>query len=277
MPSPADIFRQAASLHLRDERREGSTVRLGSANRLLIAGDLHGHAGNLAGLLKRHATVGGILVLQEVIHAPVDPASGVDRSVEAMLSAAQAKIDDPDGIVHLLGNHNVAQVTGSEITKAGRGTLADFAAGVAHCFPDDPGDLLDAIDYFCRSLPLAARNETGLFLAHSLPSPHRMDKAGLDILSRLPTANDFRRPGAVYEWTWGRKHTAQQLDDLANQLDARFFVLGHQHIQTGWEPLPARGIILNSDTPLGCMVDLPAKTLPDNTTIEQYIKPIPHA
>lgn len=274
MVHPAeDIFRHAAELHRTDPRREGNVVHLPPEKRLLVAGDLHGHRRNLARLLGEQSANGGILILQEIIHGPVDPASNTDRSVEVMLRAARATVNAPDTLVHLMGNHNVAQITGNEIAKSGRGILADFTAGVAHCFPDHTEAILSAVEEFCRSLPLAARTDSGVFLAHSLPAPKRMDRAGTDILHRENRSDDYRRGGAVYEWTWGRNQTPELLDQLAEQLNVEFFLLGHRHIETGWEPVPQRGAVLNTDSQGGCVIDLPPRTVPDLSTVEQFIRP----
>lgn len=253
----ADIFRQAAELNHRDPRREGNTVTIPAGRELLVAGDIHGQRMILNKIIKHAALMDHderILVLQELIHGPIDTATGQDRSVELVMRSARLKIARPQQVVFLLANHDLAQATGKEITKAGRGACKDFVAGVRAAFEDDADEILEAINEFFLSQPLAIRCANGTLICHSLPAPNRMAAAGVEILARPSRQDDVLRGGPVYEWTWGRRHTEQQVDDLAAELGVEFFVLGHQPSQIGWELATPRALILASDHNNGCVL-----------------------
>jgi hypothetical protein len=258
--SPADIFRQAAEDNRNDPRREGNVVHAGRPQRTIISGDIHGSRKNLAKVLQHAAAQPrALLCLQEIIHGPDDPRSGHDRSVEVMLRAARAKINDPANVLFLLGNHAVAQITGNEITKEGRGSCKAFDQGLRYCFGEQAPDVYAAVLGFCRSMPLAIRFDNGLFATHTLPTPQRMEIADTDILDRpWRDMDELRRGGAVYEWTWGRDHTAAQIEGLADTLGVETFVLGHKHIDSGCEEMPARGIYLMSDDEHGKVLEFTA-------------------
>ncbi len=258
MSSPvADIFRQAAELNHRDSRREGNTVTIPVGRELLVAGDLHGQRMILNKIIKHAALMDHdkrILVLQELVHGPIDTVTGQDRSVELVMRAARLKVARPEQVLFLLGNHDLAQATGKEITKAGRGACKEFVAGVRAAFEDDADEILEAISEFFLSQPLAIRCANGTLVCHSLPAPNRMAAAGVEILTRPSRQDDLLRGGPVYEWTWGRRHTEQQVDDLAAELGVEFFVLGHQPSQIGWELVTPRALILASDHNNGCVL-----------------------
>ncbi len=258
MPSPvADIFRQAAELNRQDPRREGNTIVVPAGHQLLVAGDIHGQRMILNKIIA-HAALAEhnerILVLQELTHGPIDSATGQDRSIELAMRAARLKIARPQQMVLLLGNHDLAQATGKEITKGGRGACKDFVAGVRAAFEDDADEILEAIGEFFLSQPLVVRCANSTLVCHSLPSPNRMEAAGVEILTRESRQEDLFRGGPVYEWTWGRRHNESQVDELAEKLGVEFFVMGHQPSDIGWQLVTPRALIVASDHSNGCVL-----------------------
>jgi hypothetical protein len=273
----AEIFRQAADINRQDPRRKGNLVQLDSQAEIIIAGDLHGHRGNLAKVLDyadlpHHPD--RILVLQEIIHGPLDERTGMDRSVEQLMRAARVRLSCPN-LLFLLGNHDLAQVTGNEITKEGCGVCKEFSKALADAFGRDAGEVGLALTEFLLSSPLAIRLGQGLLVTHSLPSPQRMELAGLDILTAQGyTDRDMRRGGGAYEWTWGRNQTPGQLEDLAAKLGTQFFVLGHRHSGEGFELIPDRAISLTCDSDRGCILHLPPDATVTLENVRQYLKPV---
>ena len=278
MPNPAaDIFRQAAELNRCDARREGNVVRLAGGCDVLVAGDIHGHRDALAriiGYAALDAAAHRRLVLQEILHGPPQQPSGQDRSVELLLRAARLKLAQPQQVLFVLGNHDVAQLAGSEISKAGRGACKAFQAGVAYAFGQSSDEVMAAIREFLASLPLAVRCPAGTFITHSLPSPARMIQVGTDVLRRPYRNDDLRRGGAVYDWTWGRGHTDEQLDALAELLGVQFFVLGHRHLEAGFQITARRAVTITSDHDRGCIAQFSCDQPLDAETIPACIKPL---
>ena len=260
MSTAADIIRQAARLNLKDARRRGSAVHLEERCELVVAGDIHGHRRNLARIITYSALAGKPrrhLVLQELIHGPADPVTGHDRSAELLLRAARLKCAQQGQVLFVIGNHDVAQAAGSEIIKNGQSSCKAFADGIRYSFGEkDAPEILDAVVEFIMSMPLAVTCGNGVLVAHSLPSPKRIGPAGAkEILHRPFGADDLKRGGDVYEWTWGRDHTAEQLDAMASELGVDFFVLGHQHRDGGLEVLGRRAVALTSDHAQGRIIE----------------------
>ncbi len=264
MPNPvADILRQAAQLNRQGPQRQGNTVHVPPGRELLVAGDIHGRRDILNRIIA-HAALGShgqrVLVLQELIHGPLDPATGQDRSVELVMRAARLKVAYPEQVLLLLGNHDLAQATGKEITKGGMDACRDFTAGVQAAFPDSAAEVIEAMSEFFLSQPLAARCASGTMACHSLPSPNRMETAGVKILTQPWREDDLLRGGCVYEWTWGRNYTDEQVETLADELKVEFFVLGHQPSDMGWQLATPRAMIVASDHNNGCILQFDADT-----------------
>ncbi len=257
MSSPvAETFRQAAKLNAEDPRRNGNVVRLESGCEVVLTGDIHGNRIGLARTID-YADLSQTqrrLILQEIIHGPLDERTGQDRSVELLLRAARLTITHPQQVLFILGNHDVAEITGNEILKDGRGYCKSFDAGARFAFGDDAAEILPAVREFLLSMPLAVCCPNGVFIAHSLPAPGRLEAAPTEILDRPYTDADLRRGGAVYEWTWGRGQTDEQVDALAGRLGVEFFLLGHRHTATGCEKIARRAATIASDHAHGCIV-----------------------
>jgi len=268
----AHIFHQAAALNLNDRRRRGNLIHVESECELIATGDIHGNRFMLGKILK-FAELPSFpnrrLVLQEIIHGPPDRDTGQDRSVELLLRAARLKVSHPEQVLFVLGNHDIAQITGKEITKNGMGVCEAFSSNVRSQFEDDADEVMAAVKEFLLSMALAVRSPGGTMLAHSLPTPGRMDTAGIDILHRPYRLEDLQRGGAVYEWTWGRGQSNEQLEELCKRLEVEFFVLGHRHLEVGYEIIGHRAVSLASNHPQGCVLifssdeTLTAELIPD--------------
>lgn len=260
----AELFQEVAHLHREYPTRQGNVICVPEGLEVVLVGDIHGNRRNLAKVismadLPNHPQ--RLLVLQELIHGPADPTTGHDRSVEVMMRAARLMRQHPQQVLLLMGNHDVAQLTGNEIAKHGYGVCEAFRAGVAAAFKDSAQEVLDAVDEMTTSLPLAGRCPGGVFFSHSLPDPRRMDLAGLEILQRPYRDEDFSRGGPVYEWTWGRGQTDEQTDQLAEELGVAFFALGHKPVEAGWERITSRAIALAADHSRGCLLQFQAGEL----------------
>jgi len=250
----SDIFRQAAEQIHEDPRRRGNTVWLDGDHELVVCGDLHGQR-NLLGRVIHHAGLGTrperILLLQELLHGPLDAATGKDRSIEVLMRAARLRLAHPDQVLLVLSNHDVAQITDREVSKEGRTLCRQFATDTISAFAEGGEEVLAASLTFLCSLPLAVRTEAGTFIAHSVPSPRQMSPAILGVLDRPTQDDDLRPGGAVYEWTWGRRQTAAQFEELAEQLNATFFLLSHRHLDSAYEIICPRAAAITSEETSG--------------------------
>jgi len=273
----AQTFLDAAGLLERDELRDGNCLNFTAEDEIVYVGDIHGHRQNLAKVIARSDLAGHPrrrLVLQEVIHGGPTDAEGADRSVEVLLRAARLKVTSPQRVFFLMGNHDLAQLTGNEITKDGRGVCQAFEAGLEHSFGPAAGQVRSAVYAMLEAMPLAGRCPNGMFLSHSLPSPARMGLIDWEILRRPYRPDDLRRGGSVYEWVWGRQHTPEQLAELAERLGATQFLLGHQPVETGWRIEHERLVLLASDHGHGAVMVFDAGQAVANDRLGDLIRPI---
>ncbi len=272
----ANTFASAAELVAEDDNRQGNCLVFRPGEKIIYVGDIHGHRRNLAKVIA-HAALGAHparrLVLQELIHGGQPDQAGADRSVEVLLRAARLKISYPKQVFFLMANHDIAQITGQEITKEGRGECESFDAGLDNSFGPDAAEVRSGVHKLLGSLPLAARCENGVFMAHSLPGSNRMDLIDFDILNRPYVDEDFQRGGTLYEWTWGRGHSAEQLAELAERLEVSRFLLGHQPCKTGYQVQHDTSIILDSHHSHGVIMEFDAG-LPLNENLDEHIRPI---
>lgn len=246
----ADIFRQAAQLNYEDPLRRGSLLEFPNYGQLVMTGDLHGHRRNLERLQRycdleragaRH------VVLHEIIHVDVETNGGRDDSHLVLLEAARWKVEFPDQVHFLQSNHELAQLGRQEITKNGRVVTVDFATDVERTYGAGAGPVLEGIDDYLRSLPLAGRTANRVLISHSLPTPHSLPMFDPQVVHRLPTAEDLDAHGSAYLLVWGRYQTEHELAALAQVYDVDFFICGHQPQESGYEVLHDRMIILASD------------------------------
>lgn len=270
----AETLRQAAQLNADDDRRRGNVVHLEDGSDVIATGDIHGNRSALKSIIS-FAAIGPEsptrLILQEIIHGPVDPRTGHDRSIEVLLRAARLKIAYPRQVVFLMGNHDVAEITGSEVTRAGQPSCRIFTAGVRFAFDDSADEIIDALGAFLFSLPLAVRCSNKVLISHSLPTPARLTEQCFDVLDRPYCLDDMRRGGGVYEWTWGRGQTEEMVADLARKMDIEFFILGHVHSPDGYVRVCPRVITLACDHGHGCIMRFPTDQPLDDASAEAAI------
>jgi len=251
VPDVIDTFRRAAELNLSDPIRVGSLLRPPDYVQIVMTGDLHGHRRNFEKLNKYcrlESTPNRHVILHELIHEQPQHYGAADRSFELLLDAACWKASFPEQIHFLQSNHELAQLQNHEITKGGRMVTDDFERGVAELLetPRIEG-VLDAMDAFIASYPIAARSNNGIFFAHSLPNVSHMNEFDASCVHQPADQLDLSEGGMIYQMVWGRRHTPALLDRLAQAFDVKFFLLGHQPQEFGHDVRFDRVIILASD------------------------------
>ena len=134
----------------------------------------------------------------------------------------------------LLANHDLAQIQGEGIMKAGTSVCEAFTAGVKRDF-DDRGDAVSiAIGEFLLSLPLAVRAPNGSFSATaSQPTARSRITISRSLSGRSP-AGLPPPDGPVYQLIWGRNMQPRHAADFASKVNANILVTGHQPQDTGY-------------------------------------------
>ncbi len=265
-----DVYRRAAQENRSDPLLRGSTLHFPNYGQVVMTGDLHGHRRNFDKLVKfcvLGRSAGRHVILHELVHEELVGLDDVDLSHVLLYEAAHWKSAFPEQVHFLQSNHDLAQLTGQEITKNGRFLLRCFEEGVAQTFGrNSMGRVLQAIREFIASFPIAACTHTGIFMSHSLPSPFDWYDFDCSVFHRDVTEEDLLETGAVYNLVWGRGQTPQQLEDLAEKLNAEIFIVGHQPQETGYAVVEDRVLILASDHNHGVFlpIDLNKKyTMPE--------------
>jgi len=270
----AEVINKAAEFNRNDLLLRGSELIFPNYGQLVMTGDLHGHTRNFE-RLQRYCDLEHFaarhVIIHEIIHEEVESFDGLDESFWVLIKAAQWKCDFPDQVHFLQSNHELAQLTGHEITKNGRIVTAAFDESIREAFGDEAENVIQAIHNYIRSLPLTGRTDNRVFLSHSLPSPQMYPSFDESVLTRIPTADDLQERGSVHSLVWGRYHSHDVLKELREILDTDIFICGHQPQETGYEVVHNQMIILASDHNHGVFLPF---DLSKPTTIESLVKHI---
>ena len=261
--SAIEAFGMASEENQVDRFRVMQTVHLPPDAEVWMTGDLHDNRRNLDKLLKaadlsnhpdRH------LILHELIHGEHYDAAGAEDSWVTLHRAAELKCDFPDQVHFLLANHDLAQIHGEGISKAGVSVCEAFTAGLRRDFGQTPYHRVSvALTEFLLSLPLAVRTPGGLFFCHSLPTTDQMAKFDFTVFDRPLNGEDYkRRTGPVYQLIWGRNVSPAAVDTFLEQVGAQVVVTGHQPQDMGYDLNGDRHLIIASEHNQG--VFLPVQT-----------------
>jgi len=272
MPFDADqvleTFQTAAEENQLSTLRQHQVVQLPAEGEVWMTGDIHDHRTNFRKLLaaadlgnnpQRH------LVLHELIHGDHFDAKGAEGSWETLYRAAELKCDFPGQVHFLLANHDLAQIHGEGIMKAGLSVCEAFTAGIKRDFGAAGTNMNVTITEFLLSFPLAIRTPGGLFFSHSLPTDSQMGTFDFDVFDRPLTGPDYRRrTGPVYQLIWGRGVTPAGVDVFAERMNAKLIVTGHQPQDNGYLVNGEKHLIIASDHNQG--VYLPVELSGEYTT-----------
>ncbi|MHC4080614.1 MAG: metallophosphoesterase [Planctomycetota bacterium] len=261
----SDLFDQAAAALRASPLRSGSAVRLPAQGRLLATGDLHDnreHLRKIVHLAGLEVSPDHHVVLHEIVHSEV-LVNGLDLSHRMLARVAELVVDHPRQVHVLLGNHELAQMTGQRVSKGAGDNVELFNEGLAFVFGDDGQTVAEAINGFIAAMPLAVVSESGLLCAHSLPGPRMIDRFDPEVLARELAAGDYdSQTGSAYLMVWGRGFGERELDALAERWGVELFVLGHEHVANGLAVRGTKLLILNSDHEFGTVVPIDLSRVP---------------
>ena len=246
-----EVFGTATDENGIDPFREQQVINLPAEGEVFIAGDIHDNRRNFDKLLavadipnhpERH------LILQELIHGDHIDAEGAEGSWEILYRAALLKCDYPKQVHFLLANHDLAQIHGEGIMKAGMSVCEAFNRGIKRDFAADRYKVQIAITEFLLSFPLAIRCPNGLFFCHSLPTDDQVETFDYTVFNRPLTGEDYkRRTGPVYQLVWGRHTSPAAAEKFAQNLSTQIFVTGHQPQETGHRVNGEHNLIIASE------------------------------
>jgi predicted phosphodiesterase len=270
-----DLLNSGVEANNADRFRRGNLIYLPFDVQLIATGDIHGHQRNferivafadLANNPDRH------IILQEIIHGGPEDAEGGCLSYKLLFDVVHYKLNFPDRVHIIMGNHDIAYINNSKIMKDGKEMNRSMRLALEREFQEAGTDIKLAIRQFLFSQPLAVRCENRIWLSHSLPGDHFVDKFDRQILDRQLKTNDCEKPGSAYLLTWGRNISQQTLDKMARLFDVDIFILGHQPQQEGWRQAGRNLIIIASDHNHGCLLSIDlAKSYTVETLIDSIV------
>jgi hypothetical protein len=257
------LFREAAAANLATPNRRGNVIEIGPeiADDVMLTGDLHGHRRNL-NLIRRIADLGSLprrhLMLQEVCHGgPTYPQTGGCMSHVTVEDIARLKVQYPDRVHFLLGNHELAELTDYPIQKNKQMLNLLFRMGLEQMYGDESDRVRDALMEFLRTSPLAVRIAYGVFVCHSIPEG--VDVHGFDrtIFDRPLDPLEFYERSDIFQMVWGRDHRPENARAFAELMGAQVLINGHEPCPEGYAAPNAHQVILDCCSDTACYVILP--------------------
>ncbi len=244
-----------------DRYRTGQIVHLPPDHEVWMTGDIHDHRTNFRKLLaaaKLDENPNRHLILHELIHGEHFGPDGAEDSWRMLLEAAELKCDFPDQVHFLFANHDLAQIHGEGIMKAGLSVCEAFNKGIKRDFPNESMGVQLAITEFLLSLPLAIQCPNGLWFSHSLPTDEQIPTFDYSVFTRTPlTSEDYKkRVSPVYQLIWGRKYTEAGIAMFAEKVNAKLLVTGHQPQEAGHLSIGEQLLIIDSSHNQGVFLPL---------------------
>lgn len=259
MPQQAiELCRQAADRNVSEPLRQGNVIVLPDEARVVLTGDLHGNRRNFERIVaycdleNRPNTH---VFLQEIIHGGPSDELGGCLSYQLLLEALEFQLRYPDQVHVLLGNHDTACITDSDVSKGGLEMNSCMQMAMQRRYDVRFDEVYESFKYLLRSLPLAARTPNRVWMSHSLPADRFLDVFDETIFTRRLEYEDYCRPHSVYYLTWGRRQSAEGVARMGRRLDVDLFVLGHQNQEMGWGRPNEQTLIIASDHAHGCLLD----------------------
>ncbi|MHC4395788.1 MAG: metallophosphoesterase [Planctomycetota bacterium] len=254
-----DLLNKGAQTNSADSFRRGNVIHLPVDCSLIITGDIHGHRRNFERIVdfadlpnnpERH------IVLQEIIHGGPEDSQGNCVSYKLLFDIIRYKLNFPDRVHIIMGNHDTAFITDSRVMKNGKEMNRSMSLALEREFKQACTGVKLALRKFILSQPLAVRCDNRIWLSHSLPANRYIDKFDKNVLERKLKIDDCKRPGSAYLLTWGRNHSQSLLDEMAKLFDVDIFILGHQAQLQGWSQAGENLIIIASDHNHGCLLSI---------------------
>jgi hypothetical protein len=254
-----DLLNNGTKANKADIYRSGNLISLPPEGSLVVTGDVHGHRRNFEKILaysdlennpNRH------LILQEIIHGGPEDEQGGCISYKTLFEAIRYKVKFPNRVHFIMGNHDTAFITDSEVMKDGKEMNRSLCAALRREFHEDSTTIELGICEFLLSQPLAVKCSNRIFISHSLPNTYSVDQFDPAILEKELDIEDLIKSGSAYLLTWGRKHSKALLEKMGEFFNADIFILGHQPQPNGWARPEDNLIIFTCDHNHGCLMEI---------------------
>lgn len=271
------LYLKGAQANQSDPCRCGNLIVLPDKGRVIVAGDLHGHRRHFEKIvdyadLENHPETH--VIFQEIIHGGPEDDYGGCLSYRLLQDAIRYKLLYPRQVHILLGNHDTAVINQGTVMKNGRELNLAMQDAMKREYQEYFGQVHQAMVHYLLSQPLAVKTPNQIWISHSLPADPYVDSFDVSIFERPYTAEDTRRPNAVYLLTWGRHHSPEALERLARRLEVELFVLGHQPQDEGWGLAGDNTLILASEHSHGCLLTFELERLYNIEMLSEGVVPL---
>jgi hypothetical protein len=266
MPAPDRILnslRKAIEMVKATAGRRGHFVDLQSCHDVLVVGDLHGHVPNFQAIWKLADLVnhpGRHLVVQELIHGKFYSANGGEKSHQLVDLFAAMKVQFPDRVHYLPGNHEMGQWTGRKILKGDADLNEQFRLGVLAAYGEKamPEIYRGYLELF-QVCPLGLRTPNQVFISHTLPPGRQLPLFTLKQLeAETFEPKDLEPGGTVYGILWGRDTSEETATEFLRKVECDWLVTGHIPADAGYSLPNTKQITLDCSNVPGGYVLFPA-------------------
>lgn len=260
-----------------DVYRRGNVIELSEPGRVVMSGDLHGNQLNFHRLVKvaqLEKNPHNHLILHELVHCPEHPEPDQCHSYELVVLAAQLKIQFPNQVHILLGNHDMSQITRDEVVKAGKPMVRSFLNAIHTAYPTHANHIIQAIDTFILALPLAARTTNKIWMSHSLPSLKSQEAFNDQIFCKTLIPDDMHYNPSLHALTWDRVHNDLCIRQLQKRWNVNTFVIGHKPQPEGKSCPMENLIILASEHNHGCYLPFELQKTYQSQELFDAVRPL---
>jgi hypothetical protein len=256
------MFREATAANIATPGRVGNVIEISprSGDEVMLTGDLHGHRRNF-NLIRRTAALEAHLrrhlVMQEVCHGgPTYPGNGGCMSHAILEDIARMKIQYPDRVHFLLGNHELAELTDYPIQKNRQMLNVLFRLGLEQMYGEESERVREVLLEFLGTCPLAVRIAGGVFVCHSIPEGIDARPFDRTIFSRPLEPLEFYERGDIFHMVWGRDHRPENARAFADLMEAQVLIHGHEPCSEGYAVPNPHQVILDCCGDKACYVVL---------------------
>ena len=257
------LFEEAAEALRKDKFRKGDVIELPSQGDLILTGDIHGNLDNYEEIVARAALDRNPqrhLVIHELIHDFCN--RGKDFSYEILQEACELKLEYPDQVHIVMGNHELAEYEEMPIKKDGRVIPLVFSESRMKALGSIGAEIKAAAKKFLISLPVAVRTQSNVWFSHSTPA-RTMNKFTLQLLERATGASTMSskadaliKAEVIKDMVWGRDHSPVAAAAFCQKVGCEVLVVGHEFAADGLLVPNTRHIILDSTRENACILYL---------------------
>jgi hypothetical protein len=157
---------------------------------------------------------------------------------------ARLKVQYPDRVHFLLGNHELAELTDYPIQKNKQMLNLMFRLGLQQMYGPATEKIREAMLPFIQSCPLGVWMPGGVLITHSIPERVNTRRFDRTIFTRRLDTLEYYERTAVFDLVWGRDYREENAKAFARLMEAKVLINGHEPCPEGFSvPNPFQVIL----------------------------------